>query len=94
MKIGRNKKGKQKTYDKARRKNQVESTNDTTTTNTYEFSVGDKQDFRFNLAEKNPHPPGGKTASIINLDIDGNVNDAEKSAPPSAELCRTGNSLI
>ena len=52
MKIGRNKKGKQKTYDKARRKNQVQSTNDTTTNN-YEFSVGDKQDFNFTLAEKN-----------------------------------------
>ena len=82
MAIGRKKKHKYKSYNQAKRQDQVQSTNDTTTTNTYEFSVGDKQDFRFNLAEKNPHPPGGKTASIINLDIDGNVNDAEKSAPP------------
>ena len=84
------KKHKYKSYDKARRQDQVQSTNGTTTNN-YEFSVGDKQDFSFTLAEKNPHPPGGKTASIdISLNTDGYSNDAENSRPPSAELCKQG----
>ena len=79
MGIGRQKKHKYKSYDDKRQQDKIQSTNDTTTKN-YEFSVGDKQDFSFRLAEKNPHQ-GGKTASIeINLNTD--ADDAENSRPP------------
>ena len=42
MGIGRKKKHKYKSYNEAKRQDQVQSTNNTTTNN-YEFSVWDKQ---------------------------------------------------
>ena len=71
-KLGRKRKHKYKSYHKAKREGNLSDTavaNTDIVTNNYKFSVGDNQDFSFKLAEKNPHPPGGKTASINNIDI-------------------------